>query len=746
MTIIDPLPEAGLRKARATKLLSQFFSPPNKFVLAPRTDGLSLPNELVPAIIRFKEGNLDRPVLLPLLLPDDECVTWYVCTHDERTHHTVTAELMSFIGPSYALWDNADVTDQADRFAMRAFQGTPLQTRAFRSSAKSTNTMIARLWSDYLRLLDWQPPRPTIDLRTFAQLRAAFDRALVARNENAAHQAIAALKEHHGLTAENRVFLEIRIAAAFERWEDILKHRMLPQVLNVHLPAETYGDIWEALYEVHLRPKERTRDVRYLVEAFDLDVRTLASPLLRSKGTSKRPAALKAFLLNELSLQEPSDQLATELLDKLGPDSFGEATASVEARVRALRPRSGLEVAEAEMELERYEQAFVVLCSLQDTREVLIALLRCVKEIEDPDKAAQVMGRLNAFKEIAAITQHRPKLLAAVEALAARKICPEPEASLAASEPVQNDVLAYWREVSRSTEQGVLDQPDLVGQLVEALERHALEPDGVFDSLLPIWFEWIIGRTAPAARFSPVYQAFIEALYARDQLGDSELEMIRAATVHLLRAGPNPTQYKALIDGLTGIFVAVRSPRTFDWGLDIADALAVETCRDVAARVAWLAGIIDAAMEFRARITAAQRALLRLLADESGIQDVEALRDDMSNAPATVPVHDPAARVLIYSLDGQACQRAALTLRKLLPLSKIETNDDQICTPRLRTHARNADWVFFVASVATHQAFFCIKDAIKAGGELVHIQGTGTTRIVGSVLERVRAGMAQTNS
>lgn len=737
----DQASDREVRKSRAATLLSRFFAPPNRFVLPAQassgSDSIVVPEELLGAIERFRAGHHDRPLLLPVLGPGEVCVTWLACSHDERAHRTLEAEIGAFVVPSYAV---PNVTDAAATVARETLSLMSLHASQLRSSAAAYNATVARLWGTYWRLLNLQPPRPTIEVRTFVQLRAAFDRALLARNERAALEAMGALRELHGLTAENRVFLEIRLAAAFGRWDEILTHRQLLQVLQLRLPPETYGDLWEALYEVRLRPLEVRGEVQPLLDAFEHEVRILAAPLLRARGISRRPAALKAFVLHELSQAQPSEALVAELLGQLAPDAFGSASPSVIERVRSLRPKSGLAAAQEEVSLERYEQAHALLWPLADSAQVLTLLMCCVREMEDPQCAFETITRLDGSAFSAEVRQARPKLVAVVQALAGRRVTVDTAAGATArvgDECVPEDVVAWWRELARSERNQLEGRPDLIDRLVDEIEAGALEGGGRFETLMPIWFEWLVDRTAPSSRFVGVYRAFIEALVVRDQLGDSELEMMRRAAEHLLRAGPTPNDYVALVERLIDVFRQVRSPRALNWALDTADVLAMAACRDEPIRARWFALTLDAAQEYRERLQAPQRALLRLLAQEAEI-DLKGRFDE--SPPGATVTSEPArpVRILIYSLDPQANQRAALTLRSLLSGSRVETNEDEDCTSRLHAHARAADVVAFVSAVATHQAFYCIKGALKSGGELVQVQGTGTTRIVQAVVEQVQ--------
>jgi hypothetical protein len=737
----DAIADVTTRAAEAERLLAQFFSAPNHYRLP--GSGLNVddqakavPEPLLAAIDNFRRGRIDRPVLLPLRLNAQECTWWYACSADQRSKATLQAELMAFVGPSFARWMRAVGNNGADAFVLEAARQSGMQFFGFQSSKDAYDDRIVRLWSDYIRMLDWQPSRTSIEVRSFAKLRAAFDRALVAKNEHAALSVMATLKERHAPTAENRAFLEIRLHAALGRWDAILSHRLFSQLLELRLPPEIYGDVWDALYEVHIRSREALGQWAAVLGAY-AQIQSMAAPLLRQKSGSTRPAVLKCVVLNELLNAEPSVTFIQELLAKLGPGAFGEAGESVRSRVQELVPRGGWEVALSEMNLERYEQAFGLLLDLPDSSEVQLALLQCAKEIDDPVRAGQAMDRLQRSNARDEIQEKRPRLTVAVQTLAERALlAPIPQEPLEPSSTKAEDTVNYWREVARSQGSQALGTSIKIEVLIEAIEQHALDETSVFDSLLPILIEWLVERCAAEARLIRVYLAFIESLCLRDQVGDTELEVIRLTTVHALVAGPSQAEYSQLMSLLSEVFKSVRAARTLGWAIDVADALATNPCKDDVARSNWLAEVLGTATEFHLRTSFSQRALLRLIASESGIN----LPAVLAEAARREETEGTNARILIYSLDGHATRRVAQALGQQMPRVRVDTSEDQTCTPRLRTNARNSDFVVFVSSVATHQAFYCIKDALKSGDRLVQVQGTGTTRILDAAMSRLMLG------
>lgn len=729
----------------AQVVLGRFFASENTYANplagAVPEDKQAVPQALVSAISRYGKGLKDRPFLLPFLEPGVERTCWLACAHDELSARGLHDEMMAFVGPSFGEFekDGAALSATQER-ARSVLTQAGLHVTVFFAITSNFESRVITGWQRYWQLLEQRPARPRQELRTFHQLRAAFDRALVARNEKDALAAMAALRDQHGLSAENRAFLEIRLHAAQGRWDRILAHPQWDDLLKVRLPPETYGDIWDALYETYLAPLEVRGVADDLVNAFADQVRIMAADLLKGRGRSRRPAALKGFLLHELSLDEPSSQLCAFLLQELGPRAFGPASEAIATRTRALQPKSGLEQALHEMGLERYEQALALLQPLPDSIEVLQAQLRCAKEIGHPGHASAAIARLHdAHADIAAnVRQARPRLLADVERLAAQDIptptLPDPQ-SMNLGPGQADDMLVYWREMVQSPQAAaMLELPSFVQSLLTAIEDVALDSSPLFESLLPVWFDWLVMRTAPTSALIRVYLGFIEALHVRDRAGESEREMVRLATRHALIAGLTPAEYTVLVDRVGNVFSANASPREIAWGLELADLLVIHPCRNEEARLRWTAKVIQAANQSWARLSTAERCLLDLLAQETGLQLPPRQPEDTDDdAQVRAEVK---ARIFLYSLDVQAIRRAARVLEAAFPQAKIDINSDETCTSRLKTGTRHADWVVFVSGVATHQAFFCIKAALRADAALLQVEGSGTTRIVERVIRQ----------
>lgn len=748
MASTDTPQDAVAQRAKvATGVLRDFFSAPNGIAVpsrngpqgAPGSAGgaLQVQTEILPALRYFAQGHWARGLLLPFQSKPDGLAIWFACAQGGLALRALRAELEAFLGPSYTNFDAyGDDIDEAEAFAGPLLQAAGLHYVRFRATKKSFETNVVRSWEIYWHLIEVRPERAVARPRTLAQLRSDYDRALIARNESDALSIIAAFREQHGLSAENRAFLEIRLSAAFGRWSDITKHRLLHHLIQLRLPPETYGDIQEALYELHLRADEQASSAHHLLKSYEQDVKALIAPMMGEGGASLRPAVFKIRLLNELLQSQPSAAMCKELIEGLGEEAFGDASADIRARVASLQVRTGFELAQHEMLLARYAQAYPLLWELPNTADVLVALLRCAKEMADPVRARAVVQRLEGSSFRDEVGQGQPRLLQDV----GRMADPEPAVPswTARVAPPDNSALTpdsvqRWREIVQKDAREALKESGFASTMAQQIEELIIDQPDSFETLYPIWFEWIIERCPPESRYLPVYLALIEALRARDRFGESDLELLRQVALHIAKAGPNPAQYRSLIDHMLEVLKEVRSPSGASWALDVADALALAPCRDMEARASWLSMTQQICVQYLGRLRPAHRAMLELLSEEAGLV-LPALPKPRLQSPDDAPERLN-ARILVYSLDGGAVKRAVQMLRDMYPQATVDGNGDEVCTSRLRSASGSADWIVFVSAVATHQAFFCIKAALRRESKLLQVDGTGTTRIVERVVK-----------
>jgi hypothetical protein len=648
-------------------------------------------------------------------------------------------EVRAFIGPSYAEERaQSRPVDAADQHALPLIEAAGWFSVRIDSPDLRSDTRLLNQWRLYEDLLGRRPRAPSYVPSTFYQLRASFDRALLARNEVAAQAAMAALRERFGVSAENRLYLEIRLAAAFERWDAIAQHPLLPRLIHLQLPPETYGDVMEALYRSHAQAFEAGPKLEPLLDQFRAEIGVPGQPLFKTRRTSRRPAVLKAFVLHELLQEEPQWAACERLLQQLPAGAFGAVDALVRERCAKSPRTADIEAARTSLANEEFDRAWELLWGLPDSVDVLRGLIACARESADPTKAAAVLARLEVSED---------SIRSSVESASATRL-----ANLRASfrppsgppekappfvrwpdEPEERYV-ERWAEFVRSVEPSeLLAQKDMVTSAVECLMRHAVDDPTLFERLYPLWHELFIERVDPNPLLVPIYLEMLEALRARDVFQRTDQELIHQILVAIADTGDNAS-YRQAVDTVAKVFETIRSPQALGWALDICDSLSQRRVRDADSRLRLLTQVIQACQEFSSRLDPLQTYQLRLLAKEAHLDPPELAEVAVSVGEETPAPDETPYRVAIYSLDESATRRAVELLKSRYPHWVIDTNADQVCTDRLKALAHKADVFVFAWRCSKHAAYYCVK-ASSQKENLVMARGVGTTSLVAAAVE-----------
>lgn len=735
--------DTPVHRQRAAALQAAFFASPNRCDPATTSDDPQAQGALQTCLKCHASGAVDRGVLLPFREAAAGPTAWFVCASSMQMLRALQDEVRAFIGPSFAEERaQSRPMDAADQHALPLIEGAGWFSFRLDSPDLRSDTRLLNQWRLYEDLLSRRPRAPSYVPSTFHQLRASFDRALLARNEAAAQAAMAALRERFGVSAENRLYLEIRLAAAFERWDAIAQHPLLPRLIHLQLPPETYGDVMEALYRSHAQAFEAGPTLEPLLDQFRAEIGVPAQPLFKTRRTSRRPAVLKAFVLHELLQDEPQWAVCERILQELPVGAFGAVDALLREKCARTPKAAGIETARAALENEEFDRAWELLWALPDSVDVLRGLIACARESGDPAKAAAVLTRLDAAE---------PSIRSSVESASATRLANLRASYRPPAGPGEHDppflrwpeepeerYIERWAEFVRSVEPAVLlTHKGLVKMAVECLMHLAINDQALFERLYPLWHELFMDRIDPTPILVPVYLEMLEALRARDVFQRTDQELIHQILVSIVDSGDDAS-YRQAVDTVSKVFEAIRSPQALGWALDVCDSLSQRRVRDADVRLRLLTQVIQACQEFSSRLDPLQTFQLRLLAKEAQLD------------PPVLPVADPLVgeesqgldetpyRVAIYSLDEASTRRAVEILKSLHPHWVIDTNADQVCTDRLKSLAHRAHVFVFAWRCSKHAAFYCVK-ANAQKENLVMARGVGTTSLVAAAEEFLSA-------
>jgi hypothetical protein len=598
--------------------------------------------------------------------------------------------------------------------------------------------MVLRQWRLYDHLVNRRPRAASYVPSSFHQLRASFDRALLARDEAGARAAMAALRERFGVSAENRQFLEIRLNAAFERWDAIAQHPLLAQLIHLQLPPETYGDVMEALYRSQVQAYESANTLEPLLQQFSQAFAGPAQPLFGTRRTSRRPAVLKAFVLHELIQQEPQLAVCERLLEELPVGAFGAVDRLLRERCAQHAARADISVAQEALVNEQFDRAWELFWPLADAVDVLRGLIACARESDDPAKTSAVLARLDTTDAAirSAVESASATRLARLRAGYQAPPLPDRLSAPFARWPdeSENQYVERWTEFARGVDiAALLAEGGMVDAAIDTLMRQAVEEPALFDRLYPSWHELFIERTDADPRLVPLYLEMLEALRARDVFQRTERELLHQVLVVIVDCG-DATAYRRSVDTVAKVFEAIRSPQALGWALDVCDSLSQRRVRDAEARLRLLTQVIQACQEFSSRLEPLQAHQLGLLAQEAKL-DPPRLPLPPARELGEAPTLDGTAyRVAIYSLNEAAARRAVEVLKSLHPQWVIDSNADHVCSDRLKALAQRADVFVFAWRCSKHAAYYCVK-ACSQQDNLVMARGVGTSSLVAAVVE-----------
>lgn len=735
MNNVDSHESANLAKA----LQAAFFAAPNLCTPSSLGNDESAQHAFTNSLRYHAGGKTDRPVLLPFRARNDTSTAWYACAASLQMVRALQEEMHAFLGPSFVIERlSGRAQDHADLHAL------PLIERAgwhaIRFDAPN-DAVVLRQWHLYCEIVQRRPRSASYVPSSFHQLRASFDRALRARNEPGARAAMSALRERFGISAENRRFLEIRLEAAFERWDAIAEHPLLPQLLQLQLPPETYGDVMEALYRVHVQVYEAAPTLGPILEQFKETIAGPAQALFRTRRTSRRPAVLKAFVLYELLQPEPQQGVCEQLLRDLPHGAFGAVDRLLRETCLQRTSTDDIELANRAKDNEEFDRAWDLYWRLPDSVDVLRGLIACARESADPAKTSGILARLAASSS---------SIRDAVEAASAIRLAnlrstyhqpPLPETlggqfNRLTGEPTER-YIERWTEFARSVEPALLlAESGMVEAATDCLMGLAVDDPELLERVYSLWHELFIERIDSNGRLVPLYMEMLETLRVRDVFQRTDLELLHQTLVAIVDSGDDAA-YRQAVDIITKIFESIRSPQAISWALDVCDSLALRRIRDVDARLRLLIATVQACQDYSARLEPLQIQQLQLLASEAEIELPPSLGQLLDVTPTDDNADESSYRVAFYSLDEGATRRAVEILRFLHPNWVIDSNSDHVCSERLKSLARHAEVFVFAWRCSKHAAYYCVK-ANSQKNNLVMAPGVGTTSLVSAALEHLK--------
>jgi hypothetical protein len=742
--------------------LARFFAAPNELSWSSLLDGSAPPREAdqVRQWLGLLAGSRRTdPLILPFVR-SGAITGWYATRQGPSGGYELGDEISAWLGPTWLsrferLPDQPNDPMAAvlrDRFGGTVYRFTG-------ADAAARQAIAARL-SEFAGVLERRPLATRTRVRPIGAIRSDFERALLAGDEAQAEAMIAELKQTGRLNEENLRYLEVRLSAGLGLWPQIARdHWLIKTMADLALPPQILADLIEALYRTYIEEVEAGGDRTAMRDAFARHIATPYPKLFASRRGIRAPRVVKAFLLFE-QLQASPDAVIIDTLIELLPDgtAFSLFDSPGALTPAAVMPTTADEADEA-FDEGQYDRAFEFYLRLPPSRKTLSRLVSCVGTIgtnEARDRLLTLVDEANPGLISGLAPGILGKIVSLREARSAISLSPARKPVQAIANPwlawaedlqVGRDLARAGQEVQSAPTNW---DPSALREDAQAAQRFADilgslngEAGTVARAAVPQIFASIFPTDAmflPATR--PIASLLFLLIAIDDTLSRTDLDLLGQLANLLIEHGLSSADYVSLISDLEDVQKRVGSYAYLPWSLDLNEALAVLPCPSDSARAARLRlfmQVLGQASGFAHRLKPQDLLPIEMLAKDYGVgtEAINALRrETQAGDPIAVVPSLKGKTIGIYTLAEAAGSRAKSMLEKLFPGSKVVLNSDLVCTPQLNSLAKTADVFVFAWKSSSHQAFYCVRDALVKG-EPIWAPGKGTASILRAILDHL---------
>jgi len=733
------------RDPRDEALLRSFFAPPNELVWAALQDGSAPPDLQHLVEIMLAPLSASAPGILTLpFVRNNRAVGWYAVAINGANDNDVLNTIRAWLGNTYLERLDVPTPQGADplvRLLHDRFGGPVCRFRG-----PEFDTIRDRL-VQFQALVVARPLDARRQRRPLGVIRAAFDRALLARDETNAQMLLAELRATGRLTQENLRFLEVRLQAGLGLWPQLAReHWTIKTLSDLALPPQTMSDLVEALYRTFVDALEARENLAEVLDAFSANA--LQYPrLFSSRHGVRTPRVLKAFMLHE-RLQAQPDRALLERLAGLMPadeqQSWLVRTLLAEPFAEATTPEASADTA---LEDGQYDRAFEMLLAAPPSKSVFSKLLTSAVLIDDRETFARLLAAVDTWPSaiVATLAPAQLTRLEGIRTAQARGGAIDSwkawiEHLARGADPSVAALARSERAITWSSDP-VLASADAAQSFATALgnlegdaARVAIEAiSSLANAFLPE------GAQNPNAK--PIAQNLLVLMAMEEGLSRPELELISYFLQRLLEMGLSQADYLSALADVSEVQARVGSFVHLPWSIDLLEQLAVMPAAGEAQREARLRlfmQVVGQARSFAHRLGPQDWLPLEYLLPDLGLG-----ADALDGLRPHTPIEEAGARsdltgktIGVYTLAQAAGARAKATLETMFPGVSVVVNSDLVCTDQLTALAEGADIFVFAWKSASHQALYCIKNATMKV-EPAYPQGKGTASIVRAVLDQV---------
>jgi len=700
-----------------------FFAPPNGLRL---DSGITALDRLIATAGELLAAQPANPIVLPALI--DGTTHYFALAFSPEQSRALRELLQSHIGTTWTDFDGQSVrggtSDPLERSAV-AFAGDSRHVYRFRVADGARKVVLESIQT-LLKSIISAPRRQARISLPIGRLIGDLTDACAAGAEEAAREAYSILAADHRVSEANRLFLQVQVLAAFERWEELEEHPALDTLLRLSRPSLAS----DALARLAMSMLPDVPDL----EAFG-PLATRFNGLISSVSVIRSVAGARYYTLWALVAGEPLAMLRQRLA------AAGWLTDPTIASLLGADPVQAVESTTSTTEQVRRRAKEAIEAGRFDAAVDLLSELPC--DLVDLPAVLEAVSHTYTAQAIALLERHRAHH--GDDAMRrALNAAPQLDSQIDPATLPQKLVELFSMSIT----------PHRLAQHVASIERTGLAelrmPGGTDAACQAI--RMVTSGDGPE-RLSPGVDLCIDLfrdLKASDaavvdirSLGYSVLELWayhdstgdrhRAARIvqlagDLVELGLGVQMFDEVVELLRAGWDPFLTDADLPIGLDLLEQLIAYRTDDTNSLDKFAVPMLSRIGPHNApRIPSSALAVALDLAPSFGLT-IDIPPPAATDAEPTGAI-SPGTRIALYSLQVQALDRTAKILRERHPGLEILVCADHVATEALRIAARTADLFVVMDRAATHAA----TDALKAARPTAPIRyaaGKGSTSMI----------------
>ncbi|MEU4368892.1 protein DpdD [Micromonospora chersina] len=705
-----------------------FFGPPNNLRIG---SGIPALDRLLATADDLIAQDPAKPVVLPALI--DGTTHYFGLAFTAEESRTLRELLQSHVGKTWTDFDGQSVHgrtsgDPLEKAAV-GFAGDSRYVYRFRVADRARNEVRESVQA-LLASIRSAPRRQTRLTLPIGRLIDDLADACAAGAEQAANMAYAVLASDHRLSRANRLFLQVQVLAAFERWNDLDQHPELDTLLRLPRPSLASDALARLAMSKLADPSDPV--------AF-APIATRFNALIDSVSAIRSAAGARYYTLWALAAGETPEMLRQRLTE-----AGWAADPTIVAVLSAVSTAGGTPATPVDPNSVNHVRQSVRESLEAGRFDAAIDLLTMLPtDLVDLPAVVEAVSHTFTLKAIALLERHRARH--GDEAIRQALYLPQHNDRQIEPATLPHKLMDLFSG-STSAQQ--------ISHLVTSIERTGvaeLRAPGGTDAACQVLREVMSdegpGRLSPGidtcidlvrdlkasdAPFDDVrslsYQV-LELWAYHDTSGDRHrLARIAQLVGDLVDLGLGVQTYDEVVELIRAGWDPFLTDADLPLGLDLLEHL-------LAHRVDVTDGLDRLAIPILSRIGAhnAGRVPPAALAVAVDLAPSFGLTIAVPPPPEAVGEQSrtsrPGTRIGLYSLQEQALDRAARILRERHPGLEVVVCADHVATDQLRAAARNVDLFVVMDRAAAHAATNALK-AERGTAPVRYAAGKGSTSMI----------------